>query len=165
MLAASMVLPVGIAVASNQILNNGKWNWWWGALAVALTTVSTLVTYHLTDPSPTAAFRDSAQATWPVTDGTTGGGKASQIVKGSTAGGDITQVREAGGSVRIVRDRAATRFSPPPAPPTPDPSVELPAQDAGSRPSGGDQMVTGSHAGGSIDQIIGVQGDVDIQSS
>jgi hypothetical protein len=48
LLAASVLLPVAVAVASNQILNDGVWNWWWIVIAVALTAASALVTYALT---------------------------------------------------------------------------------------------------------------------
>ncbi|MEU4697409.1 hypothetical protein [Nonomuraea dietziae] len=61
LLAASVVLSVAVAVASNQILNNGVWNWWWVVVAVALTAASTLVTYALTRTAAT----DTAQAEHP----------------------------------------------------------------------------------------------------
>ncbi|XVQ89110.1 hypothetical protein ACQP2K_17350 [Microbispora siamensis] len=60
-----MVLSVAVAVASNQVLNNGVWNWWWGALAVALTAVSTLVTYLLTSQRLPAAAASPEQPTEP----------------------------------------------------------------------------------------------------
>ncbi|MEV0163399.1 hypothetical protein [Nonomuraea fuscirosea] len=58
LLAASVVLPVAVAVASNQILNAGVWSLWWIVIAVALTAASTLVTYALTR----TATRDIGQA-------------------------------------------------------------------------------------------------------
>ncbi|WP_214414689.1 hypothetical protein [Sphaerisporangium fuscum] len=158
--AASVVLPVAVAVAGNQILNNGVWNWWWGAVAVTLTALSTLVTCRLTGPSPTTA---AGAATAVAMAGANGGGKVTQTVDGSTAAGDITQVQGVGGGVRIVRGRGPS--SPPSAPAAADPSAEEPGGDAGVPRGGARQAVTGAQAGGSIEQISRVRGDVDIESS
>ncbi|MFC4529226.1 hypothetical protein ACFO60_00505 [Sphaerisporangium dianthi] len=212
LLAASVVLPVAIAVAGNQILNDGAWNLWWGLVAVTLTAAGTLVTHHLTGPAASpaplggtntttppggpnttaaasggthtatappggrhtaAAAPDGAHIAASAADGSTESGKATrttQTVSGSTAAGDITQIQGAGG-VRIVRSRTPAPSSPPPVPSSPppapaatDPSPEPVGGGAGPRPGGGHQAVTGSQAGGSIDQISGVQGDVDIES-
>lgn len=61
LLTASVVLPVAVAVASNQILNDGMWSLWWIVVAVALTAASTLVTFALTR----TATRDTGQAEHP----------------------------------------------------------------------------------------------------
>ncbi|MEV4020662.1 hypothetical protein AB0J35_60325 [Nonomuraea angiospora] len=61
LLAALVVLPVAVAVASNQILNDGVWSLWWIVIAVVLTAASALVTYALTR----TATRDTGQAEHP----------------------------------------------------------------------------------------------------
>ncbi|MEV4093913.1 hypothetical protein [Streptosporangium saharense] len=53
---ASAVLSVAVAVAGNQILNAGVWNWWSAVIAVALSTLSALVTSRLTQNAPNATW-------------------------------------------------------------------------------------------------------------
>ncbi|WP_435193010.1 hypothetical protein, partial [Nonomuraea sp. bgisy094] len=48
LLTASAILPVTVAVASNQILNDGIWNWWWGGIALVLSGAFTATAYRLT---------------------------------------------------------------------------------------------------------------------
>ncbi|WP_283133392.1 hypothetical protein [Rhizohabitans arisaemae] len=50
---AISVAAVGGAVAVNQVLNNGVWNWWWIVPAIALVTVSTAVGLFLNHPHET----------------------------------------------------------------------------------------------------------------
>lgn len=157
----SLVLPVGVAVASNQILTEGVWSWWWTGIAVALTAGSTLVTYRLTRPP--ANDPASTQVTTP--------GLRGQVVEDSTAGGSIDQLRGVTGSVRLL-DTAAPL--PPPAMPAGPGEAAQAAESAEAGTAAGDrepppvdggQRVSRSRAGGSITQIDGVGGDVTIERS
>jgi hypothetical protein len=72
-----------------------------------------------------------------------------QHVTGSTVGGDLTQVKDVTGSVRIGR-----RATLPPGPPAPAPSP-VTATSQG-------QSVDGSQVGGDVTQVEGVGGDAEI---
>ncbi|MBO3753102.1 hypothetical protein J5X84_44295 [Streptosporangiaceae bacterium NEAU-GS5] len=161
----SVVLGVGVAVASNQILTEGAWSWWWTGIAVALTAVSAMITYWLTRPSAESpATADS-------------GGSSGQVVDRSTVGTSIDQLRGITGHVRI-RD-ASARVLPTAAPldlvgfgeafPAPGTSTDQTANQGGEGPKplrkDGGQRVSGSQVGGSINQIDGVGGDVTIERS
>ncbi|GAA4511508.1 hypothetical protein GCM10023096_18160 [Nonomuraea ferruginea] len=63
-----MLLPVAVAVASNQILNDGVWNSWWIVIAVALTTISALVTYALTRAATSGMGQDDPPQASPAGD-------------------------------------------------------------------------------------------------
>ncbi|MFI7466888.1 hypothetical protein [Nonomuraea sp. NPDC049646] len=48
LLAGAAILPVAVAVASNQILNEEIWNWWWVGIALVFSVALTVTTYRLT---------------------------------------------------------------------------------------------------------------------
>lgn len=167
LMTASVVLPVAVAVASNQILNDGVWDWWWGAAAVALTAISATVTHRLSGYA-TGSVDDQSPTGEEATDEL---GRASevgsQIVERSTVGADVTQVQHVQGAVRIVRRSSAT---PPTAVSHAISSVEssaqeVPEQETAMRLSADGHVVSDSQVGASIDQISNVRGDVDIESS
>ncbi|MEO3813650.1 hypothetical protein ABGB17_32035 [Sphaerisporangium sp. B11E5] len=156
----SVILAVGVAVAGNQILTEGRWSWWWTGIAVALTAASALVAYWLTRPPG-----DAPPSTAVPTAGSSG-----QVVENSTAGGNIDSLRGITGNVRLRETPPSAPASEPgPAEPGGLPQEMRPpaagtvAGDAGA--AGGGQRVSGSQAGGSITQIDGVGGDVTIERS
>ncbi|NAS27395.1 hypothetical protein GT755_37720 [Herbidospora sp. NEAU-GS84] len=98
LLAGSAVLPVGVGVAVNQILNDGKWNWWGILAAVALSAVLTWVAYLLTRPAPPA----------PAADGSSGKDAGERSV---TVSGDNTGIVSTGDGARNVQMNAKTSGS------------------------------------------------------
>jgi hypothetical protein len=103
LLVASVVLPVAVAVASNQILNDGIWSWSWVVIAVALTTVSALVTYALTrttpvETTPTNASAPSPSAEAPLVQPPMRPGAQVQLNM-PTAGGTVNAVQ--GGTMNV----------------------------------------------------------------
>ncbi|MFI6816089.1 hypothetical protein ACIBG7_27040 [Nonomuraea sp. NPDC050328] len=159
LLALAAVVPVGAAVAANQILTDAGWKWWWSVPAVALAAAGLWVTDRLTrKPSAVPGARPLPSA---------------QKVTGSTAGGSINQVSGVRGSVHLgapaVPVPPTTSAIAPSGPATPHPPGAGQGEDdddegAGAAPGGG-QHVGGSHASGSITQITGVGGDVNIERS
>ncbi|MGI5292801.1 hypothetical protein ACQEVF_57150 [Nonomuraea polychroma] len=155
--ALAVVLPVGVAVATNQILTDGRWSWWWTGSAVALAAAGTLVTYRLT--------RQSAAESGATP------GASRQGVQDSTTGRHIDQVRDVTGDLRL-RDLSAVT-PPPPVPRKPDQAVpHAPAAtpaaaraERDSRPPASEsgQQVSRSQASGSITQIDRIGGDVTIE--
>lgn len=89
--------------------------------------------------------------------GSQGPGGAGQSVHGSAVGGSVTQITGAG-HVRI-HGAGAAGAGPAPAVPPADPV--LPAVSAPPRVEG--QSVTGSRVNGSVDQVSGAHGDVEIR--
>lgn len=155
--ALAVVVPVGVAVASNQVLADEGWNWWWSGLAVGLATVSEIVAYRLTR-GPTGSTPAVSEAR---------PGPSGQALKDSTAGGSIDQVRDVAGSVRL-RDTSASSSTPretsgPPAAPPASRPTAAPVEREDDAPLADGQWISGSHAGGSITQINGVGGDVNIE--
>ncbi|MBO3748870.1 hypothetical protein J5X84_22560 [Streptosporangiaceae bacterium NEAU-GS5] len=142
-----MVLAVAVAVASNQILNSGLWSWWWTGIAVALTTISALITHKLTRPTA---------ATPAATSG--------QVIEDSTAGTSIDQLRDITGSVRL-HDTKSPAPAPAPSTAPAQPAAPGEAPPPADRETPADQRISGSQAGGSITQIHGVGGDVTIERS
>lgn len=153
--ALSLVLPVAVAVASNQILTEGRWSWWWTGIAVVLTVGSTLVTYRLTlppanGPVPTVAIRPAP---------------AGQVVDRSTAGKSIDQLDQITGNLRL-RDSQVPVPSPAGlAQAAQAPEAEAVADDREPPPGLGGQWVGQSQVEGSITQVRGVVGDVNIERS
>lgn len=85
--------------------------------------------------------------------GTAQGG---QVVEGSAVGGGIAQVSGAG-SVKI------TRRDVPPVPQQASPAQPAGTPPAAEAPDGGGQRVSGTTAAGPLDQVQGVEGDVEIE--
>ncbi|MEU7832421.1 MULTISPECIES: hypothetical protein [unclassified Nonomuraea] len=135
LLAASVVLPVGGAVAGNQILNDGQWSWWWALIAVALSAACAWVTHRLTRTAKGSAA------------------VAGQLVSGSTVGGGVTQVKGVTGTLRL-----GPPSSPAPAPQQPAAEASEPVSPA---PETG-QTVTRTRIGGEVVQVDGVGGDAEI---
>ncbi|MEV1176259.1 hypothetical protein [Nonomuraea sp. NPDC049784] len=138
----SVVLSVCIAVACNQVLNGGVWNWWWTLAAVALTGAGAFVTFLLAR-RPTAA---------PGSDSPSPG----QMVSGTSASG-IQQVAEVRGDVILGGGRVGRRTA---SSPGPEP---VPAGD--EEPEAGSQNVRNSRVDGTIMQVYGVDGDLEIGGS
>lgn len=157
----SVVLGVGVAVACNQVLTDGQWNWWWTGIAVALTAGSMAVAHWLTRVP--AATPGTAQATSARQSG--------QVVDGSTAVGHIAQLRGITGNVHLhgsPTPPSRTVDSTPPGTPgrSPRPAGTNAGEargDAEPTLAEGGQRVSRSQAGGSIIQVDGVGGDVTIE--
>ncbi|MFF2348266.1 hypothetical protein ACFVVL_00665 [Kitasatospora sp. NPDC058115] len=82
-----------------------------------------------------------------------------QAVVGSSVGGDVVQITGARGNVRMtVRNGPAA--PPPPLPPSPPPGAAPVATPAAA----GGQFVERSAVGGSVVQIDGVTGDVEVEA-
>jgi len=139
------MLSVGIAVAANQILNRGMWSWPWTLIAVVLAGLGAWMTVQLTRQS---AMRGSER-------------DAGQLVS-ATSASRVLQIRDIRGSARL-RWRHKSVPLKESSPPTVDPAAVGKA-DADDQPVGVEtgQVVGESNVGGSIIQIRGVGGDLEI---
>lgn len=163
LLVLAAVVSVAVAVAANQILTEAGWNWWWSIPAVVLAAASLWATDRLT--------RKPAAVPEPRPERVPSG----QTVAGSTAGGHITQMKDVHGNVRlgafstVVPSSATTEPVAPSDTPRPAEGERHEGEEkgggGGSVPEAGGQQVRGSHVGGSITQITGVDGDVTIERS
>ncbi|NAS20083.1 hypothetical protein GT755_00100 [Herbidospora sp. NEAU-GS84] len=100
LLAGTAVLPIGVGVAVNQILNDGKWNWWWILVAVAISAVLTWVTHLLTRPTPAAdgnGGKDAGERSATI------GGANSGIVSTGDDARNVQMNAEASGSGRVYQ--------------------------------------------------------------
>ncbi|NAS20078.1 hypothetical protein GT755_00075 [Herbidospora sp. NEAU-GS84] len=103
LLAGCAVLPVGVGVAVNQILNDGKWNWWWILAAVALSVVLTWVTHLLTRTAPLAPAADRSGGEDAGERSVTVSGDNSGIVSTSDGARNVQMNAKTSGSGRVYQ--------------------------------------------------------------
>lgn len=156
--ALSVVLGVGMAVACNQILTDGRWSWWWTGLALALAAGGTVVTHRLTRTAVPGRGAVPAASRGP----------SDQAVDDSTVGGNVTQIRGVTGSVSMHGGPRPAVGSGPDLPIKteplmPDGPTTGQVGDETEPPPQSGQRVSRSRVIGSVTQIDGVAGDVTIE--
>ncbi|XVQ09357.1 tetratricopeptide repeat protein [Spirillospora sp. CA-255316] len=70
--AASAVLVVGIGVATNQVLNDGRWAWWWLAGDLALAGAAAVVTHRASMARAAGGDTTIEPVAWPTLTGPDG---------------------------------------------------------------------------------------------
>ncbi|GLX92947.1 hypothetical protein [Herbidospora sp. NBRC 101105] len=102
LLAGSAVLPVAVGVAVNQILNDGKWNWWWILAALVISAALTWVTHLLTRAASTSATGESDEKSAGERSVTVGGDNSGIVSTGDNAR-NVQKNAKASGSGRVYQ--------------------------------------------------------------